>query len=135
MKHKVFCIGAHKTGTTSLEVALRKLGYRVRGSFGTKDPDIARRVRVFWHGRTRWPDKCWNFNAYNDLKAVRVVFTSDLPLILFDTGTYLRCPMEESARRILPHGALGRYLHEFRLQKPWFQSPTKGFITRTASSA
>ena len=44
MKHKVFCIGAHKTGTTSLEVALRKLGYRVRGSFGTKDPDIANKV-------------------------------------------------------------------------------------------
>jgi hypothetical protein len=44
MKTKVFCIGFHKTGTTSLEVALRKLGYRVRGSFGTKDPDIANKV-------------------------------------------------------------------------------------------
>ena len=44
MKAKVFCIGAHKTGTTSLEVALKKLGYRVRGSFGTKDPDIAEKV-------------------------------------------------------------------------------------------
>lgn len=41
---KVFCIGFHKTGTTSLEVALKKLGYRVRGSFGTKDPDIANKV-------------------------------------------------------------------------------------------
>ncbi len=44
MKPKVFCIGAHKTGTTSLEVALTKLGYRVQGSFGTKDPDIAEKV-------------------------------------------------------------------------------------------
>ena len=44
MKAKVFCIGFHKTGTTSLEVALRKLGYRVTGSFGTKDPDIASKV-------------------------------------------------------------------------------------------
>ena len=44
MKTKVFCIGFHKTGTTSLEVALKKLGYRVRGSFGTKDPDIANKV-------------------------------------------------------------------------------------------
>ena len=44
MKAKVFCIGAHKTGTTSLEVALKKLGYRVCGSFGTKDPDIANKV-------------------------------------------------------------------------------------------
>ena len=41
---KVFCIGSHKTGTTSLEVALKKLGYRVKGSFGTKDPDIASKV-------------------------------------------------------------------------------------------
>jgi hypothetical protein len=43
-KPKIFCIGFHKTGTTSLEVALKKLGYRVRGSFGTKDPDIANKV-------------------------------------------------------------------------------------------
>lgn len=41
---KVFCIGFHKTGTTSLELALRRLGYRVKGSFGTKDPDIASKV-------------------------------------------------------------------------------------------
>lgn len=45
MKPKVFCIGFHKTGTTTLEVALRKLGYRVTGCFGTKDPDIADKVR------------------------------------------------------------------------------------------
>jgi hypothetical protein len=44
MQTKVFCIGFHKTGTTSLEMALRKLGYRVKGSFGTKDPDIASKV-------------------------------------------------------------------------------------------
>jgi len=44
MKAKVFCIGSHKTGTTSLEVALKKLGYRVTGGFGTKDPDIASKV-------------------------------------------------------------------------------------------
>jgi hypothetical protein len=44
VKSKVFCIGSHKTGTTSLEIALKKLGYRVRGSFGTKDPDIANKV-------------------------------------------------------------------------------------------
>ena len=44
MQPKVFCIGFHKTGTTSLELALRKLGYRVTGSFGTKDPDIVGKV-------------------------------------------------------------------------------------------
>jgi hypothetical protein len=44
MKSKVFCIGFHKTGTTSLAVALRLLGYRVTGPNGTKDPDIAEKV-------------------------------------------------------------------------------------------
>lgn len=44
MKNKVFCIGFHKTGTTSLEQALEVLGYRVTGPNGTKDPDIADKV-------------------------------------------------------------------------------------------
>jgi len=44
VKEKVFCIGFHKTGTTSLEVALKKLGYRVTGAFGTRDPEIAGKV-------------------------------------------------------------------------------------------
>jgi len=48
---KVFCIGSHKTGTTSLELALKKLGYRVTGSFGTKDPDIASKVHEMAYAR------------------------------------------------------------------------------------
>ena len=41
---KVFCIGFHKTGTTSLGEALELLGYRVTGPNGTRDPDIAKNV-------------------------------------------------------------------------------------------
>jgi hypothetical protein len=42
MKHpKVFCIGFHKTGTSSLAAALEIMGYRVTGPNGTVDPDIA----------------------------------------------------------------------------------------------
>ncbi len=94
-----------------------------------KRPEIAAKVAVFWHGRTQfWPEKCWNFNVYNDLKAVRILFASDLPLILFDTGTHLTCPMAESEQRLKPCGELGKYLHEFRLRSPGFQSPTKGFF-------
>ena len=37
---KVFCIGFHKTGTTSLKMALMELGYRVKGPFGRREPDI-----------------------------------------------------------------------------------------------
>lgn len=39
-KTKVFCIGFHKTGTTSLHRALEMLGYRVHEEFGVHDPDI-----------------------------------------------------------------------------------------------
>lgn len=43
-KTKVFGIGFHKTGTTSLARALYILGYNVTGYFGVHDPDIARTV-------------------------------------------------------------------------------------------
>jgi hypothetical protein len=34
---KVFCIGFHKTGTSSLGLLLRKLGYATQGSYKTRD--------------------------------------------------------------------------------------------------
>lgn len=37
---KVFCVGFHKTGTSSLAAALDALGYRVGGPFGVRDRDI-----------------------------------------------------------------------------------------------
>ena len=40
VKTKVFCIGLPKTGTTSLGVALQKLGYQVTGPNGLQDPKI-----------------------------------------------------------------------------------------------
>ncbi len=91
-----------------------------------KEPRITDRVVVFWHFRTRWPEKCWNFNVIGDVRAARVVFHSDLSFVLFDTGTHLYCPMEES-ERFLSCGALGKYLHEYRYKAPHYQKPTKGF--------
>lgn len=44
MQPKVFVIGFHKTGTTSLSVALSKLGYRVTGPNGVNDPNIGENV-------------------------------------------------------------------------------------------
>lgn len=41
---KVFCIGFHKTGTTSLGEALSILGYRVAAQFGVHDEDIEKSV-------------------------------------------------------------------------------------------
>ncbi|WP_025771914.1 sulfotransferase family protein [Thioalkalivibrio sp. HK1] len=43
-EEKVFCIGFHKTGTTSLAEALRTLGYRVTGPNGAHDPQIRNNV-------------------------------------------------------------------------------------------
>ena len=37
---KIFCIGFHKTGTTSLGQALEALGYRVCGEMGIREPRI-----------------------------------------------------------------------------------------------
>lgn len=39
---KIFCIGFHKTGTTSLGKALKILGYKVKGPFGVYDKDIGK---------------------------------------------------------------------------------------------
>jgi len=41
---KVFCVGFHRTGTSSLRAALQILGYRVCGSVATEEPDVASRV-------------------------------------------------------------------------------------------
>ena len=93
-----------------------------------KEPRIKDRVNAFWHGRTQWPTKCWNFNAYNDLRAVRTLFESSLPFVLFDTGTDLTLPMEETAQRIRPHGPLGAFLYDIRLREKAWQSPNKGLF-------
>lgn len=45
IKGKVFGIGFHKTGTTSLGLALRHLGFRVCGPIGVREPRIADRVQ------------------------------------------------------------------------------------------
>lgn len=93
-----------------------------------KDPSIADKMIVFWHGRTQWPLRAWNFNAYNDIRSVRFLFELPCKFVLFDTGTYLRMPMEETGKRIAPLGKLGAYLHEIRKRKPGYMSPQKGFF-------
>ena len=44
MTPKIFCVGFHRTGTSSLRAALERLGYRVCGSVATEEPDIAVRA-------------------------------------------------------------------------------------------
>ena len=82
-----------------------------------KEPEIADRVVAFWHLRTAWPDKASNFNVFGDIHAARFLFHSPLKFVLFDTGTHLNCPMEESESRVMTCGPLGKYLHEYRTGK------------------
>lgn len=91
-----------------------------------KEPNIADRMIVFWHGRTQWPARCWNFNAYNDIKAAQLLFELPTRFVLFDTGTYLRISPEESGRRFAPLGALGRFLQDIRSRHPAYVLPDKG---------
>jgi inosine-uridine nucleoside N-ribohydrolase len=93
-----------------------------------KEPRIVDRVVAFWHLRTRWPEKCYNFNVFNDTRAARLLFHSPLSFVLFDTGTYLTCPMAESEQMLKPYGALGAYLHDYRTTDASFMSPKKGFF-------
>jgi hypothetical protein len=60
MRPKVFCIGFHKTGTKSLAVALRTLGYRVTGPNGVRDPDIGKNVYAMAF------DLAEHFDAFQD---------------------------------------------------------------------
>ena len=92
------------------------------------EPKIMDRIVVFWHLRTRWPDKCWNFNVFGDQHAARLLFDAPISFVLFDTGTYLTCPMEESAQKIKPFGRIGEYLHNIRIGNDWYESDTKGFF-------
>ena len=93
-----------------------------------KDSTIKDNLIIFWHGRTSWPNRYWNFNATNDLKAVQVLFQQPIRFILFDTGTFLNMPMEESEKRIAGKGKLGAYLHNIRKKSAYAQLSDKGFF-------
>lgn len=93
-----------------------------------KNPQIQNRVVFFWHGRTKWPEKLWNFNVFGDRLAAVTLFHAPIPFVLFDTGTYLTCSMEESEEKVLPYGEIGKYLHEYRYTTPWYMQSDKGFF-------
>jgi len=124
-----FIIQHAKTATPQAPLWLVLLGPATDAAAALlKDPAIADRMVVFWHGRTQWPVRCWNFNAYNDTKAAQFIFELPCRMILFDTGTYLTMTKEESQERFAHLGPLGNYLQEIRYRSEHFLSPTKGFF-------
>jgi Inosine-uridine preferring nucleoside hydrolase len=94
------------------------------------EPAIAERMVLVYHTRSQWPVRGANANIVMDLKAARRIFASNIPLIMFDTGTYIRCPKEKSERVLKPYGALGAYLHNIRVSSPnpGCRSDQKGFF-------
>ena len=93
-----------------------------------KEPRIADRLIVFWHGRSAWPVKCTNFNANNDKPASRLIFEQPSRFVLFDTGAQLKLPPEESERRFGPLGPLGAHLHEIRRRSKEWMRADKGIF-------
>lgn len=93
-----------------------------------KDPSIADRLVIFWHGRSDWPRKCGNFNAMNDPIATQLLFELPCRLVLFDTGTNLTMPMTESANRVGNAGALGKFLHGIRKRSAYTSRDDKGMF-------
>lgn len=59
---KVFCIGFHKTGTTSMQQALTELGYKVAGPQFISRPDLQLNILKLAFG---FVDQN-NFNAFQD---------------------------------------------------------------------
>lgn len=55
-----------------------------------KEPRIVDRVVVFWHGRTRWPEKCYNFNVFGDIHAARQQIWCKVCSILFQIAKQFR---------------------------------------------
>jgi inosine-uridine nucleoside N-ribohydrolase len=124
-----FIIETAKTATVENPVWVVVLGTATDAAMAImKDSTIKDKIIVLWHGRTTWPDRCWNFNASNDLKAVQMLFDRLSRFVLFDTGTFLNMPMEESEKRVAVNGKLGAYLHNIRKKSAYAQLPSKGMF-------
>ncbi|HHH76462.1 MAG TPA: hypothetical protein ENL03_05505 [Phycisphaerae bacterium] len=94
------------------------------------EPRIAEKIVMVYHTRSQWPIRGANMNITLDLKAARHIFSSNIPLVMFDTGTYIRCPKKKSERILKPFSPLGAYLHDIRVNSPHAgcRSETKGFF-------
>jgi inosine-uridine nucleoside N-ribohydrolase len=92
------------------------------------DPSIRPKVRYVYHARSEWswPDRSEQFNVAGDIQAVRTLLESGVPLVWFDTGQQLTCPMHVTAEQLLPLGGLTR----LPARVPITQSPVSTFRQR-----
>jgi len=103
MKSKVFCIGFHKTGTSSIAVALRILGYRVTGPNGVRDPNIGKNVLAMAY------DLVDKYDAFQDnpwpiiYKELDKKFPgSKFILMLRDPGLWINSQVKHFGRKETP---------------------------------
>ena len=94
------------------------------------DADILPRVRYVFHARSEWswPERSEQFNVGGDICAARVLLESRVPLVWFDTGQQLTCPMAVTEERLAPLGGMASFLHAYRHRHSSFQSSSKGFF-------
>jgi inosine-uridine nucleoside N-ribohydrolase len=94
------------------------------------EPSISERVRYVFHARSHltWPERSVQFNVENDILAVRSLLQSNVPLVWFDTGTYLTRSIDDTEAKIASSGRLGKYLHDYRYKDSVFMSEKKGFF-------
>lgn len=103
-----FIIERARAATPEDPLWLVLLGPMTNGAAALKKaPEIADRLVVFWHCRSKWPSECRNFNAKNDPIAARLAFELPCRFISFDTGTNITLTVDEARRRYAARGPLG----------------------------
>ena len=75
-----------------------------------------------------WPERSIQYNIKGDILAARTLLSSEVPLVWFDTGTYLTRTMDDTEKYVATTGQLGRFLHEYRYNRADFMREDKGFF-------
>ncbi|BCN30899.1 nucleoside hydrolase [Anaeromicropila herbilytica] len=94
----VLCQGA----ITNVAIALNKC------------PEIVDQIICIWIGGGFYPEGGWEFNLLNDYHAANVVFKSKIELwqVPMDCYTRMQVGYAELQRKVMPCGAIGKYLFD-----------------------
>lgn len=77
-------------------------------------PEICRRMTAVWVGGGMYPEGGWEFNMGNDIAAVNVLFSSEMPVwqIPLNVCKQTSVSLAELQHRVAPCGEIGNYLFE-----------------------
>lgn len=77
-------------------------------------PEICSRMTCIWIGGGDYPNGGNEFNLYNDINGVNVVFSSDMPVWQIPKGAYkeFAVSLAELQIKVYPYGEIGKYLFE-----------------------